>query len=382
MKAQADYYRLPSAANVLEQRIAALSQAIPPGSRLLDIGCNDGSISRALLSAGVASKVYGYDLENLIVDPVENLLFEPMNLLEYDLPQLPDADGVLLLNVLHHIVGASEQRAVEVINYLLDRYPFVCVDMGSITEVGDWVWRNAYDNLVTSDKQLWDRLFAEAGWRFKLLRYPAQGGHRVLWKLRKRPYALESLTTLKRFTRNHASWPGDKQLIEIENNSADVDQPSVEYEILESPQRDRFFVKRYTSQSDIRMARLEAHLGAIAASVLRSINDRGVQECRDLRLSIPISSLGPNALISLYEPDLVEARPVHYQDWSVILSPEDARASFVLACGWTEFRHLPPAHLLHLSDFQVVRLWDGLAALDFEPNAWVVSAIDSEGNKQ
>jgi hypothetical protein len=59
----------------------------------------------------------------------------------YDLGSLPDADGVLILNLLHQFVRASKERANEVIDYLLYRYPVVIIDMGSFTEKGEWHWK-------------------------------------------------------------------------------------------------------------------------------------------------------------------------------------------------------------------------------------------------
>lgn len=344
LKAQAGYYQLPSAAAVFEERVAALREAIPSRSVLLDLGCNDGSIARELLASGTASRVHGYDLENIVPGEIAGFSFGVADLVSFDLSQLPDANGVLILNVLHHVVGADPTRAREIVDYLLDRYPFVCVDLGSITEVGDWGWRKTYDLHWTDDKGIWDTLFASAGWRFKLLRYPAQGGHRVLWKLYKRPYPVQAATTVRTFQRQMGSWMDDKRLVQLGDPTGEVAE-TVQFSIERSAQGDLFWRKSYLSKADSLYAELEAELGAAAVHVHRQLADQGVEERFLLRPVSLVAATASNSNWFIFEPELLEAKPVHYQDWSYLPSPGQARAAFILSCAILEFRK-PPAYAI------------------------------------
>jgi hypothetical protein len=371
-RAQQGYYDLPSAAAVLAARIDAIAKTLRPGTSLLDIGCNDGSIAKGLLSRGVASRVHGVDLENITQNTPPEFTFSIGNLLTMDLKCLPPADGVLVLNVLHHIIAADEGRAVEVLDWLLAHYEFVIVDLGSKSEVGDWGWRKRYDELYRDDKQLWDTLFASAAWRFKLLRYPAQGGHRVLWKLYKSSYSLDDLTSNRKLVRTEGSWPSDKKLIE---SGASVDcniAPTVSYEILISGRRDLFFRKTYSIDANPRLARYEFELAQIASSAFANLASFGVEERHLLRIARPCAYGKDNSITFLFEPDLLECKPSHYQDWMIFLDSESARAAFILACAEVCAGSLPRAQLLSLADFQVAKSWNGLVALDFEPNSLVV----------
>lgn len=175
MPAQRGYYQLPSADSVLAARIDALRQNIPRGQRILDLGCNDGTIGRALLQSGHATEVHGVDLENILNESHPNFHFSEGNLSKLDLNTLPEADAVLMLNVLHHVIRSSRDRAIELLNHCLARCKFLILDMGSLTEQGEWGWRRKFGEYWSSDGEMWDELFANVERRFKLLRYPTQG---------------------------------------------------------------------------------------------------------------------------------------------------------------------------------------------------------------
>jgi hypothetical protein len=370
MKAQSGYYLLPSAKDVLENRIAVLREAIPKGSTILDIGCNDGSISNALIESGTVQRSYCFDLENILVHHRPELVFKTANLNSVDLSSFPDADGVLLLNVLHHVTGHSHDRAKQVIDHFLDRYGFIITDMGSFTEKGDWGWRKYYDRHWKSDGELWSFLFANAELRFKLLRYPTQGkGERTLWKLYKKAYEPKALTPIQTYRRTTGAWPTDKALIEAQSVSDKRVSQTVEFTLCRSDRGDKFWQKRYLHNRAGLFAGLEAQISALAKQEAAEIYDR-----RAIRTATPISVHG-DTLLFCFEPDLFRGETVHFQDWTEFLSPDEVRTAAVLGARYVRLPAFKTkAMLLHLCDFQIMRGWDGLVALDFEPNQWVASA--------
>jgi hypothetical protein len=369
-KAQRDYYAMPPAGDVLKARVDALADTIPPGSVVLDIGCNDGSVSNALVERGAISKSFAFDLEDILVHHRPEIVFRKANLRHFDLAQLPDADGAMILNLLHHIVAFSKDRAKEIVETLLDRYAFVILDMGSFTEQGNWGWRQTYDTHWKSDAQLWEFLFANAAWRFKLLRYPTQGkGFRTLWKLTKTPYALDGLEEIDTFRRTPGLWPEKKKLIPAGETAETKIVTTVDFALARSSRGDKFWIKKYLqADRDVR-ARLEMRLANFAADEAAFVNERTPV---DLRVARPVVHQPGGRLIFPFEPDLFAATVVHVQDGAQFLTPEQSRAGHVLATRSLELsRDFPRMSLLQACDFQLCTTWDGLTAIDFEPNNWL-----------
>ncbi len=369
-KAQRDYYAMPPAGEALKARVDAIADSIPPGSVVLDIGCNDGSISNALLERGAIAKSFGFDLEDILVHRRPEIVFRKANLRHFDLTQLPDAGGALILNLLHHIVAFSKERAKDIVDTLLDRYAFVILDMGSFTETGNWGWRQTYDTHWKSDAQLWDFLFANAAWRFKLLRYPTQGkGFRTLWKLTKTPYALDGLEEIETFRRTPGSWPEKKKLIPAGETGETKIVTTVDFALARSSRGDKFWIKKYLlPDRDVR-ARLEMRLADFAAGETAFVNERTPA---DLRVARAIAQQPGGKLVFPFEPDLFAAMVVHFQDWAQFLTPEQSKAGHVLATRSIELsKDFPRMSFLQACDFQLCTTWDGLTAIDFEPNNWL-----------
>lgn len=372
-RAQHNYYAMRPASDVLNARIEALNAALPRGSTVVDIGCNDGSISHALVEMGAIARSYCYDREDILRFDHPGLEFrEQIDLAQYDLTKLPDADGVLLLNILHHIVGSSPERAKEIIDYLIDRYMFVLIDMGSFTENGNWGWRKTYDKTWRNDADMWNFLFSKAAWRFKLLRYPTQGkGHRILWKLYKQPYLINDLEIIETFKRPPGAWPADKKMIPLSEVGETKVAEWVEFSLALSRHGDRFWIKRYCDHRKIKRTELELE---IANQVLQAVVHVNARTSRDLRAVCPVGSVA-DALIYIYEPDLAEGTIVHFQDWAAFFPPEDCRAAGILGARPLTVRDIRIHKLIEACDYQICASWDGLAVLDFEPNSWMLRYI-------
>jgi SAM-dependent methyltransferase len=368
-KAQRDYYTMPAAGEVLDARLDAIAQVMPKGATVLDLGCNDGSVSNGLLERGAIAKSFGFDLEDIIAHRRPEIVFQAADMKTFDLAALPDADGVLILNLLHHLVGFSKERAKEVIDALIARYPFVIIDMGSFTENGDWYWRRAYTKNWKSDAEMWSFLFSSAKWRFKLLRYPTQGkGQRTLWKLYRDPYPLGALETVETFKRVPGTWALTKKLIPVAQVGETVIVNSVEFSLARSAQGDKFWIKRYLGSHAELRARIERELGHLASQEAMLINQRAR---RDLRAVEPVAVEG-GVLTFLFEPELFAGEIVHFQDWADFFTPEQCKAGSVLGSrAVPAVAGLQPMKLISACDFQICVTWDGISALDFEPYNWL-----------
>jgi len=134
--------------------------SIPDGARILDLGCGQSLLAALLLAARgqyekglwpagwpkppVASKLMGIELDRQSAKWARKALGERVSVQTADLKdaQLPDADVVLLFDVLHYLSDADQQA-------LLDRIAHALRGGGKLLmRVAD----------------------AEAGWRFRLTR--------------------------------------------------------------------------------------------------------------------------------------------------------------------------------------------------------------------
>jgi hypothetical protein len=371
--AQRGYYELRSARSVLSERVQAIAASMPAQSVILDIGCNDGSISAKLIDLGKAKKSYCIDLENILTHSRAGMEFIEADILSLNIEDLPEANGVLLLNVLHHLIRRSPSKAVNLLNSLLARYEFVFVDIGSFSEEGDRGWIRAYRRRWSSDAEMWSTLFEKAAWRFKLLRYPAQGGHRVLWKLYGQPYELTKYSLVERYVKTPGSWPDNKALVPI-GISEDLSERStsgVVFEKIISDREDLFWVKRYLGLRHAIVVELEYKIWNAASAALFERKNKSGGAYREISTYQLVPFPGDNAVCAIYEPELINTATVHFQDWVKFFDASETHQLSAFGAAGVQFENFRRVKIIHLCDFQAAKTWDGIKLIDFEPNIWV-----------
>lgn len=146
MEAQQGCYELPAAPAVLavlNARIEVLRQDICRISSTVDVGWSDRVISAAYLKSGLVRRFVGFDLEGISSGLVDGLTFRAANPLDLELPEQHDPDRILVFDVLHDAIVGSPEGAQVNLDYALFRCRFVCADLGSPREDGDWGWLTA-----------------------------------------------------------------------------------------------------------------------------------------------------------------------------------------------------------------------------------------------
>ncbi len=353
-----DYYRVTSAGETFDARLRAIRDVVVPGSRVVDVGCNDGRLSLALLASGHASEVTGIDLENIVAERDPRFHFVKADLRESGASVVPDSDVILCLNVLHHLLLAGPDFVRSFLAELLGRAESVLVDLGSLTETGPWPWRQLMARLWTSDEDVASDLFEPALWRRPLCVYRAQNGRRVLWKLSARRPAAYAFEVRQRYRRTIGThWPA-KRLVAV----ADDDEipsgctPEVIFcELKRRETNERFWAKRY--------------LGVRAVGWRRETEESVVAFLREREPAamLPIDARDDFGAIYPYEESLFRGRAIHYFDRHLLAAPHRRRYERLESLIFSEgpFAGLP---LGVIADPQAIVTPAGVTFVDFEPS--------------
>jgi SAM-dependent methyltransferase len=213
-RAQRGYYKLRGAAAALNDRLDAIRRHVLPGS-VLDVGCNDGTLTRTLLSEGRVTQAQGIELE---------ILHDHFPVLTGDILELPAAclavfDNVLYLNIHHHLIAAThgserQDRPDRILDTLLAGCRRLFFEMGSVTEQGGWSWLKILRRRFGSDEQAVQALFGGRLY-FEILRYPMQGGVRRMFMIAGNAPDQWEVTQVQWYARNVAAYPPNKCLARV-----------------------------------------------------------------------------------------------------------------------------------------------------------------------
>ncbi|MFA5385620.1 MAG: class I SAM-dependent methyltransferase [Eubacteriales bacterium] len=185
----ANYYRSYKGRNDIKAGLVL--GHIGPASSVLDIGCNSGYMSEALLMAGKAETCHGVELSRAIVsgsllEDSRFKLFE-CDITDFEFPQSYDA--VLYLAVHHHVFGKyGKSVAMDLWRKIVNHCSRVMFfETGLLTGRGDLYWRDEMAKHYSSDKEHIDELLSFSGGRIDsvevLARLSMNGTDRPIYKI-------------------------------------------------------------------------------------------------------------------------------------------------------------------------------------------------------
>lgn len=349
-KLQQNYYTNTHAKNTLEKRIEAIEPHIEKSLSVLDIGCNDGSLSKTLFK-----KIVGIDLEKTA----------PFNVIIKDLSvdsfsDLPKTDIFLCLNVLHHI----QPRSHELIDTLLNNHLFGFVDMGSVTERGDWNWLKKLKEKYKSDDEVYADLFRNAYYE-QILEYPAQGGTRKLFKIWKKNDLFE---IEKIYRRTVAGSPNKKKLIEVSSLSEQKENMSIEPDMI-CP-----YISFFKLKCGNKYFWGKKHLGNIYYENIiqkKQIFDNWL-ETLPFNTQTPIFIHPIYGEIYKYNEDIFNGRSLHLNHVQKELSTEEIQTVDNFSETIIEIEGFKNLKIKELTDFQTVKTQKGLIFIDFDLNPGIL----------
>lgn len=128
--------------------VRRILQRMRPDSRVLDVGCGNGTLARALVSADFSGHYLGVDFSTELLDFAERLIGQPAHgsfrFYTLDLTSVPWAlpenddnfDCLVSFAVLHHV--PNENLRKQVIQEFARR-----VKVGGMVAVSVWQWQNS-----------------------------------------------------------------------------------------------------------------------------------------------------------------------------------------------------------------------------------------------
>lgn len=145
----------------LAKEAGALSELLPPGAHVLDVGGGDGEPLNHLLARRVDLRVTTLDPGPAVGEWIEAAYHDRVTRLpgtslgDYIAAGRPDPDAILIADVLHHIPEASRGGFLRSVRTLLERAPRLRIIVKDV-EPGSWrallgYWSDLY---ITGDRQV------------------------------------------------------------------------------------------------------------------------------------------------------------------------------------------------------------------------------------
>jgi hypothetical protein len=351
-KLQHNYYENTHAKNTIQSRIDSIKEHTDMHMSVLDIGCNDGSISK-----NISNRIVGVDLEK--VAPFKVIV---KDLSKDSFVDLPQTDVFLCLNILHHI----QNRANELIDHLLENHLFGFIDMGSVTEKGEWNWLKKLKEKYNSDDELFKDLFRNAYYE-KILEYPAQGGTRKLFKIWKKDniFKIENV-----YRRNVAGSANKKKLIEVSSLSDKKEIISIDDNML-CPYVCFF---KIGIKNDLFWAK--KHLGNTVYNSAPSKKELLDQFLKTLPYNIqtPLFRHPQFGEIYKYEDNLFKGKALHLNHVYKYNELTESEIQYVESFAETviDIEGFKNLKIKELVDFQTIKTEKGLTFIDFDLNPGIL----------
>ncbi|MCW5556142.1 MAG: class I SAM-dependent methyltransferase [Verrucomicrobiae bacterium] len=210
----ANYYKRPDRARALEVRLKAIHRNVVFG-RVLDIGCNDGRITKTLLDECGITGALGVDLEVMH----NHFPVLQQNVMDLNLEDLGEFENILYLNVHHHVMaaanGSNAARAQQILDGLLSSCRVLLFEMGSVTEQLKSPWLRSLKRRFQTDGHSAEAIFGKNLY-FEIASYPMHGGVRKMYKVIGNAPDTWTVKNLQWYARNRGTVrPHDKRFIKV-----------------------------------------------------------------------------------------------------------------------------------------------------------------------
>lgn len=172
-------------------KVDAIIHSVAHVDTALDIGCNAGYVSQALLESGRVNLVHGVELDRSVVS--ETIIADRRFVLhECDVQAFvfdQTYDLIIYASVHHHVVGRyGIEEAFRIWRRIVEHCGTMLVfESGMVAEEGDYYWKDALLNCFPDDRTHFDSLFQAVGPRLKSVRqisaFPIHGISRPVYVL-------------------------------------------------------------------------------------------------------------------------------------------------------------------------------------------------------
>ncbi|MEQ9357375.1 class I SAM-dependent methyltransferase [Coleofasciculus chthonoplastes] len=139
--------------------IAEIAKYVPEKGKILDVGCGYGILDIYLAKTSPNRQVIGSELNSKRVKiassvsrTIENVEFFQENLLQGDKPE--KFDGVVLIDLLHHITSIQQQQLLQAVANILKKDGQLIIKDMDTKPAFKFYWNLVHDKLMTGFERL------------------------------------------------------------------------------------------------------------------------------------------------------------------------------------------------------------------------------------